>query len=123
YGVTRIYSPHDGQGMGLPGMIADMIERARHPLETQPGPLLEQVDRGDWRALSRLITGLESGAVKQGQVLAGTQEGAPVLGITGTGGAGKSSLTDEIVRRFRLDQGDAMRIAVIAVDPSRRKTG
>src|SRR5207245_8717649 len=79
------------------------------------------------RALARLITGFESGVVppklRDDLQAAAAKSKAPVLGITGTGGAGKSSLTDELVRRFRLDQDDALRIAIISIDPSRRKSG
>jgi methylmalonyl-CoA mutase len=126
YGVARIYSPEDGQKMGLQGMINDMIQRCDEDLSKYAPKDLKAVGAGDRRALARLITALESGAAgrlrdqvaKEADALA-----IPVLGITGTGGAGKSSLTDELVRRFRLDQGDRLNIAVIAVDPSRRKTG
>ena len=121
YGVTRIYSPQDGQKLGLVGMIEDMVQRARHEL---PGDetLLQRLADGDRRALARAITLLEAG-VLQAAELPGPRTPVPVLGITGTGGAGKSSLTDELIRRFRLDRDDALRIAVIAVDPSRRKSG
>lgn len=127
YGVSRIYSPHDGQQLGLEGMIADMIDRARQALDGEAENLLAKVRGGDQRALSRLITLVESGELNE-QFVARLQEtaaesAAPVLGITGTGGAGKSSLTDELIRRFRLDQNDGLKIAVIAIDPSRRKSG
>ena len=93
-------------------------------------PLLEAIvghSEAAWRALSQLITALENGKADP-KLLAQLHERAgavrtPVLGITGTGGAGKSSLTDEIIRRIRLDQDDALRIAVISIDPSRRKSG
>jgi len=76
------------------------------------------------RALAQVITALELGVFDNGKILEQAKaKPAPVLGITGTGGAGKSSLTDELVRRFRLDQGDSLRIAVLSVDPTRRKTG
>jgi methylmalonyl-CoA mutase len=123
YGVTRIYSPADGQALGLPGMINDMIERARHDLPFAPDELLRRIGEGDWRALARLLTGLESGGIDPARVQPEAGRSVPVLGITGTGGAGKSSLTDEVVRRFQLDRGKDTRIAVIAVDPSRRRTG
>src|SRR5438034_1151387 len=117
YGVARIYSPEDGQRMGLQGMINDMLARCDFdPAQDAPKELKE----GDLRALARTITALESGAAK---ALKGKAHEVPVLGVTGTGGAGKSSLTDELVRRFRLDQGDDLRIAVLSVDPTRRKTG
>ena len=127
YGVTRIFSPEDGQAMGLQGMIDHMLAIC----DTDPGQhapkTLDEIRAGDWRALSRLITALENRAVAselRQQILTEAKTRAvPVLGITGTGGSGKSSLTDELVRRFRLDQDDRLKIAVVAADPSRRKTG
>ena len=129
YGVTRIYSPEDGQSMGLQGMISDMLEKS----DFDPGELapanLDPIVKGDFRALSRLLTALENDTLAKGlqtgisQAAAKVEKRAPVLGITGTGGSGKSSLTDELVRRFRLGQGDRLKIAIIAVDPTRRKTG
>ena len=127
YGVARIYTPEDGQKMGLQGMINDMLARCDFDLAAHAPADLTQVLAGDRRALAQLITALELGAVDAGLRKrlddAAAKRRAPVLGITGTGGAGKSSLTDELVRRFRLDQDDRLRIAIIAVDPSRRKTG
>src|SRR5262245_5134850 len=126
YGVARIYSPEDGQKMGLQGMINDMIARCDEDLARHAPQDLAAVKGGDRRGLARLITALEAGTAGKlrEQVV---QEADPlavaVLGVTGTGGAGKSSLTDELVRRFRLDQDDRLAIAVLAVDPSRRKTG
>ena len=120
YGVARIYSPEDGQRMGLQGMINDMLARCDFdPAQHAP----KELKKGDLRALARTITALESGVLKIKDSLHKEKTGVPVLGVTGTGGAGKSSLTDELVRRFRLDQGDALRIAVLSVDPTRRKTG
>ena len=124
YGVARIYSPEDGQKMGLQGMINDMLARCDYdPVERAPADLKP----GDFRSLAQVITALELGVCgsafrKALLEKAGTRK-VPVLGVTGTGGAGKSSLTDELVRRFRLDQGDQLKIAILAVDPSRRKTG
>src|SRR5881296_1744842 len=120
YGVARIYSPEDGQRMGLQGMINDMLARCDFdPAQHAP----KELKKGDLRALAQIITALESGVSKTKDSLHKEKTGVPVLGVTGTGGAGKSSLTDELVRRFRLDQGDALRIAVLSVDPTRRKTG
>ena len=117
YGVARIYSPEDGQRMGLQGMINDMLARCDFdPAQHAP----KELKKGDLRALPRVITALELG---KKEALKGKAHEVPVLGVTGTGGAGKSSLTDELVRRFRLDQGDDLRIAVLSVDPTRRKTG
>jgi methylmalonyl-CoA mutase len=146
YGVERIYSPQHGQQLGLQGMIDDMIARcvsaaarassmefvahqqlaALEAARTDPGARPYA-----WRALATLITALENGRV-DAQTRSAIAERAnaglsghapPVLGVTGTGGAGKSSLTDELVRRFRLGYGDALTIAVLAIDPSRRKSG
>ncbi|MEX2525814.1 MAG: fused isobutyryl-CoA mutase/GTPase IcmF [Gammaproteobacteria bacterium] len=126
YGVTRIYSPADGQKLGLQGMIHDMIERC-DPASAVSVSIDTAGLKDDWHALARLITTLENDAA--GDKLRdrinepADKASLPVLGITGTGGAGKSSLTDEIIRRFRLDHEDGLRIAVLAIDPTRRKTG
>ena len=130
YGVERIYSPEDGQRMGLAGMIGEMLMRCDvEPPTPAPADVSALQGHGDaaWLALSRLVTALENGRAAPGmrEAIAAAAESrrVPVLGITGTGGAGKSSLTDEIIRRLRLDQGDALRIAVVSIDPSRRKSG
>ena len=130
YGVTRIYSPEDGQRMGLQGMIGEMVMRCDKDL-TSFAPTEAQAIQGHgemaWRALAQLITALENDRANAPLVTRIREQAAslkvPVLGITGTGGAGKSSLTDELIRRLRLDQGDALRVAVISIDPSRRKSG
>ena len=129
-GVARIYSPEDGQRMGLQGMIGEMVMRCDvdlSPHAPTQAPAIQGHTEAAWRALAQLITALENGrvsdALKQSLAAAGAGRRIPVLGITGTGGAGKSSLTDELIRRLRLDQGDALRIAVISIDPSRRKSG
>ncbi len=129
YGVSRIYSPEDGQKIGLQGMIDDMLERSRSLPEDTVAADLTELNRGDRRTLARVITALERGSVSDKQQRQIENEASargkqtPVLGITGTGGAGKSSLTDEIIRRFRVDSEDSLKIAVLAIDPSRRKTG
>ncbi|KPF50506.1 methylmalonyl-CoA mutase [beta proteobacterium AAP121] len=130
FGVARIYSPEDGQRLGLQGMIGEMVMRCDHDLSSHaPQRVAALQGHGDaaWRALAQALTALENGKAEAGfrAELATAAQGAkvPVLGITGTGGAGKSSLTDELIRRIRLDQGDALRIAVISIDPSRRKSG
>ncbi|HZM35698.1 MAG TPA: fused isobutyryl-CoA mutase/GTPase IcmF [Burkholderiales bacterium] len=120
YGVARIYSPEDGQRMGLQGIINDMLSRCDFDLAQYAPKALKP---GDPRALAQIITALELGFLKEDFPEEGKSSNTPVLGVTGTGGAGKSSLTDELVRRFRLDQGDALKIAVLSVDPTRRKTG
>ncbi len=127
YGVRRIFSPSDGQRLGLDHMINLLIAECDRDLAADPPPPLEELEAGDQRALARWITCIEAGAVDATGIdalcaLAGRRP-APVLGITGTGGSGKSSLTDEIIRRFRLDQEDKLPIAVLAVDPTRRRGG
>ena len=129
YGVTRLYSPEDGQTMGLQGMIQDMIDRCDYdPGGLAPASIQPLLD-DNRRALSQVITALENDTLDTGmrQTLNEAADTAtravPVLGITGTGGSGKSSLTDELIRRFRLGQKDQLKIAIIAVDPTRRKTG
>jgi methylmalonyl-CoA mutase len=127
YGVARIYSPEDGHKMGLQGMINDMLARCDFDPSQYAPRDLRALEAGERRALAQLITCFELGTLPESlrkQILDKARaHRAPVLGVTGTGGAGKSSLTDELVRRFRLDQGDRLRIALLAVDPSRRKTG
>jgi len=130
YGVSRIYSPEDGQRMGLAGMIGEMVMRCDVDLSShapQAVASLQGHTDGAWRALAQAITALENGRasaeLRAALAQAAANSKTPVLGITGTGGAGKSSLTDELIRRLRLDQGDALRIAVISIDPSRRKSG
>lgn len=178
YGVTRIYTPEDGQKMGLVGMIEDTIAQCRANLVDAPSQeapsLLHGVKNGDRRALSRLLSALEKDQCDEallnslnlgctsGEGCAADKDGGqddgiadagffddpsetpekrkaaarartarwrarydaiPVVGITGTGGAGKSSLTDELVLRFRMGRRDDLKIAIIAVDPSRRKSG
>jgi methylmalonyl-CoA mutase len=134
YGVERIYSPYDGQNLGLVGMIDDMIERCSlgtySDVTVAAAELFSELpDNRGRNNLSRLITAIErdelsseqqSALREQAQFLSAT---VPVLGITGTGGAGKSSLTDELIRRFRQDSADELKIAVLAIDPTRRKTG
>ncbi|OOG44609.1 fused isobutyryl-CoA mutase/GTPase IcmF [Polaromonas sp. A23] len=130
YGVSRIYSPEDGQKMGLAGMIGEMVMRCDKDLTGfAPADIKAIEGHGEmaWRALAQLITALENdradGAFVQALRAQAAIKKIPVLGITGTGGAGKSSLTDELIRRLRLDQNDQLRVAVISIDPSRRKSG
>jgi len=127
YGVARIYSPEDGQKMGLQGMINDMLARCDFDASVHAPKDVKSLRAGDRRALSQIITAIELGrapaAVMDAIRIAAAKHKAPALGVTGTGGAGKSSLTDELVRRFRIDQGDRLKIAVVSVDPTRRKTG
>jgi isobutyryl-CoA mutase len=127
YGVTRIFAPEDGARLGLQGMINEIVTACDADLAQDLPKDLSALKAGDRRVLARFITGLEAEAVpaklRDELLRAAEASKAPVLGITGTGGAGKSSLTDELIRRFRLDQDDKLRIAVISIDPSRRKSG
>ncbi|PPK66672.1 methylmalonyl-CoA mutase family protein [Actinokineospora auranticolor] len=124
-GVARIFSPEDGQTLGLARMINTMIEACdRDPAEGAP-VTADALLAGDHAALARAITRIEAGSLDADvrAAIEGADRRVPVLGITGTGGSGKSSLTDELVRRLRLDQQDKLRVAVIAVDPTRRRGG
>ncbi|MGM0618503.1 MAG: fused isobutyryl-CoA mutase/GTPase IcmF [Actinomycetota bacterium] len=125
-GVSRIFSPADGQQLGLPGMIWEMVSACDislpvHDLE------VDAVLAGDESALARALTAIETGRAPQPLLEAvrgaAAERQVPVLGITGTGGAGKSSLTDELVRRFRRDREDKLKLAVLAIDPTRRRGG
>jgi len=127
---VRIFSPEDGQKMGLAGMIGEMVMRADKDFSSLAPKKIEAIQghtEMSWRALAQLMTALENGKadakVVEALRAAAAKTQVPVLGITGTGGAGKSSLTDELVRRLRLDQDDSLRVAVISIDPSRRKSG
>lgn len=126
YGVERIYHPHDGMELGLEAMINDLIERtARDRREVSALP---PADPQNTTAIAATISALEEDVFDETQLAAmrkawQVQAGkVPVIGITGTGGAGKSSVTDELLNRF-LGYFDTMRIAVLAVDPTRRRTG
>ncbi|WP_416981168.1 fused isobutyryl-CoA mutase/GTPase IcmF [Streptomyces sp. T028] len=123
-GVT-IFSPEDGQRMGLAGMVNSVVKECDVDLWDGRPADVAGVLAGDRFAVARAITGAELGKLPPEflEQLRATTRTVPVLGITGTGGSGKSSLTDELVRRFRADQQDKLRIAVIAVDPSRRRGG
>ncbi|MGQ0618991.1 MAG: fused isobutyryl-CoA mutase/GTPase IcmF [Panacagrimonas sp.] len=130
YGVTRIYSPEDGATMGLQGMINDLLSKSDADLAAAApaAPAVADTLRdGDHRDLARIITALENGtypdALRASLIEQAKSLATPVLGITGTGGAGKSSLTDELILRLRLDQEDRIKVAVISIDPSRKRTG
>jgi methylmalonyl-CoA mutase len=131
YGVTRIFSPEDGQRLGLVGMILSMIQACDTDLSGYAPTTIDPLKKGDvvakHRPLAQLITALENDKVtaklKAEIIKAAEQCKVPTFGITGTGGAGKSSLTDELIRRIRLDQDDHLNIALISIDPSRRKSG
>jgi isobutyryl-CoA mutase len=123
YGVTKIFTPEDGAKLGLQGMINDMLAMCDHDLSK----VVAAKSKSPYTALARVITRVEAGAFSDAELKALREQaakiGTPALGITGTGGAGKSSLTDELIRRFRIDQNDALKIAIISIDPSRRKSG
>jgi methylmalonyl-CoA mutase len=130
YGVERIYSPEDGQRMGLAGMIGEMMMRCDVDLSPHAPATLAPIrgrEPAARRALAQLLTAVENKAAAPALLdelrAAAAAVKTPVIGITGTGGAGKSSLTDELIRRLRLDQGDRLQVAVISIDPSRRKSG
>lgn len=127
YGIERIYSPDDGRAMGLQGMINDLVRRADFPVGNQLNGEMDHLEDKNPRAIARLISAAENFPEVAREALEVIQKknstaNTPVLGITGTGGAGKSSLVDELVRRFLIDFPNKT-IGLISVDPSKRKTG
>lgn len=126
YGITRIYSPDDGRHMGLQGMINDVLKQADFPAGNISHVKANDIFDGNDKALGALITAIENADPSAERLLNKLQsncdKSVPVLGLTGTGGAGKSSLIDEIIRRFKAHNPD-MKIAVVSVDPTKRKTG
>ncbi len=127
YGIARIYHPDDGREMGLQGMINHLVEQCDFPVGNDANIIIEDLKGKSVPKLARAISAAENfpnnyhDQLKKIEELA-KDSSVPVLGITGTGGAGKSSLVDELVRRFLLDFSDK-NIAVVSVDPSKRKTG
>jgi methylmalonyl-CoA mutase len=131
YGVARIFSPEDGSKMGLQGMINSMMEMMDHPSADYDALDIDQLNVGNKYITANFISAVQEAGAKDPQlrdkIMAGITEKAaarkvPVVGLTGTGGAGKSSLTDELINRILRDFSE-INIAVISCDPSRRKTG
>jgi methylmalonyl-CoA mutase len=127
YGITRIYSPDDGRTLGLQGMINDVMEKSDFPCGKNNNIDISSIKEKDYVSIARLISAVEN---YPQEIEKNIQEinsiapnnSIPILGITGTGGSGKSSLVDEFVRRFRIDFPDK-KMAVVCVDPSKRRTG
>ena len=125
YGISRIYSPDDGRHMGLQGMINDLLRQCDFPIGDRLHEEAESLNHQNPHHIARVISALENFPEKYNDVLQNivpSPKKIPVLGITGTGGSGKSSMVDELVRRFLLDFKDK-KIAIVSVDPSKRKTG
>lgn len=127
YGITRIYSPDDGRAMGLQGMINDLVQKSDFATGVQLNGEVKHIAEQSWNSIAKSISAVENQTADAERIMREVEahistSQTPVLGITGTGGAGKSSLVDELVRRFLLDFSDKT-IAILSVDPSKRKTG
>ena len=127
YGITRIYSPDDGRAMGLQGMINDLVEKSDYATGEDVAVNVDELTTKNHLGIARLISAAENYYDKHEKIFEAVKQKAetskvPVLGITGTGGSGKSSMVDEIVRRFLIDFKEK-NIGIVSVDPSKRKTG
>ncbi|MGD6816503.1 fused isobutyryl-CoA mutase/GTPase IcmF [Metabacillus sp. 113a] len=132
YGIARIFSPEDGRKNGLQGMINQMLEECDFPTFSKLSGELDELKQGSVTAVAKLITLAETRAGQKDEAAAALEQvieelhrsesAAPVIGITGTGGAGKSSLTDELIRRF-MNEIPEVKIAILSVDPTKQKTG
>jgi isobutyryl-CoA mutase len=127
YGITRIYHPDDGRALGLQGMINDVLKQSDFATGANLNGEVKHIKDGDFKSIAKLISAAENFNEESKAVLDPIRQQAkesktPVIGITGTGGAGKSSLVDELVRRFLLDF-PTKKIGIVSVDPSKRKTG
>ncbi|WP_042463636.1 fused isobutyryl-CoA mutase/GTPase IcmF [Neobacillus dielmonensis] len=133
YGIARIFSPEDGRQLGLQGMIDSMIQECDFStVQDDISSMIEKLPSGDVNAIAKLITVAELQVDQNSEAAAAAEQvlekvkqlekTIPVLGITGTGGAGKSSLTDELIRRF-INEFPDKRVAVLSVDPTKQKTG
>jgi len=128
YGIDRIYSPDDGREMGLQGMIDDLVSKSDFPTGRDVTVSdLDEIEFSDAKSIAKVISAVENFSDEKPELIAELQNRTenntcPIIGITGTGGAGKSSLTDELVRRF-LRSNANKKVAIISVDPSKKKTG